>query len=79
MKDRLSNVFSVFEFGQGATLAQMGKAPKLSQALETCLSVKGTGIPKTFEGGACRFVGYLMEVTDDKLIDAYQRPDAIAI
>ena len=41
MKDRLSNVFSGFEFGQGAALAQMGKGPKLSQALETYLSLKG--------------------------------------
>ena len=33
MKDRLSNVFGGFEFGQGAALAQMGKGPMLSQAL----------------------------------------------
>ena len=78
MKDRLSNVFGGFEFGQGAALAQMGKGPKLSQALETYLSLKGTGRPQTFEGGARRSVGYLMEVTDDKPIDAYQRADANA-
>ena len=78
MKDRLSNVFGGFEFGQGAALAQMGKGPKLSQALETYLSLKGAGRPKTFEGGARRSVGYLMEVTDDKPIDAYQRADANA-
>jgi hypothetical protein len=76
MKDRLSNVFGGFEFGQGAALAHMGKGPKLSQALETYLSLKGAGRPKTFEGGARRSVGYLMEVTDDKPIDAYQRSDA---
>ena len=35
MKDRLSNVFGDFEFGQRAALVQMGKGPKLSQALET--------------------------------------------
>jgi hypothetical protein len=28
MKDRLSNVFGGFEFGQGAALAQIGKGPK---------------------------------------------------
>jgi len=50
MKDRLSNVFGGFEFEQGAALAQMGKGPKLSQALETYLSLKSTGRPKTFEG-----------------------------
>ena len=78
IKDRLSNVFGGFEFGQGAALAQMGKGPKLSQALETYLCLKGAGRPKTFEGGARRSVGYLMEVTDDKAIDAYQRADANA-
>ena len=77
-KDRLSNVFGGFEFEQGAALAQMGKGPKLSQALETYLCLKGAGRPKTFEGGARRSVGYLMEVTDDKPIDAYQRSDANA-
>jgi hypothetical protein len=78
MKDRLSNVFGGFEFGQGAALAQMGKGPKLSQALEIYLSLKGAGRPKTFEGGAHRSVGYPMKVTDDKPIDAYQRSDANA-
>jgi site-specific recombinase XerD len=78
MKDRLSNVFGDFEFGQRAALVQMGKGPKLSQALETYLSLKSAGRPKTFEGGARRSVGYLMEVTDDKPIDAHQRSDANA-
>ena len=59
IKDRLSNVFGGFEFGQGAALAQMGKGPKLSQALETYLSLKSAGRPNTFEGGARRSVGYI--------------------
>ena len=44
--------------------------------METYLSLKSAGRPKTFEGGVHRSVGYLMEVTDDKPIDAYQRADA---
>jgi site-specific recombinase XerC len=56
-----------------------GVGPQLSAALEVYLSLKGAGRPKTFEAGARRAVGYLLEVTDDKPIDAYVRADANAL
>ena len=61
---------------KGHTAGVIGVGPQLSAALEAYLSLKGAGRPKTFETGARRAVGYLLEVTDDKPIDAYVRTDA---
>jgi integrase len=61
------------------TAGVTGVGPQLSAALEVYLSLKGTGRPKTFEAGARRAVGYLLEVADDKPIDAYVRADANAL
>jgi integrase len=54
-------------------------APLLSEGLETYLKLKGDGRPATFEAGARRSIGYLLEVTDDKPLDTYDRKDANAL
>jgi integrase len=79
IKHRLSRVFSDGSHTQGHIAGVTGVGPQLSTALEVYLSLKGAGRPKTFEAGARRAVGYLLEVTDDKPIDAYVRADANAL
>ena len=79
IKHRLSSVFGDGSHTQGHTAGVTGVGPQLSTALEVYLSLKGAGRPKTFEAGARRAVGYLLEVTDDKPIDAYVRADANAL
>ena len=79
IKHRLSRVFGDGSYDQGQTAGVTGVGPQLSTALEVYLSLKGAGRPKTFETGARRAVGYLLEVTDDKPIDAYVRTDANAL
>jgi len=76
IKHRLSRVFGDGSHDMGQTAGVTGVGPQLSTALEVYLSLKGAGRPKTFETGARRAVGYLLEVTDDKPIDAYVRTDA---
>jgi len=51
----------------------------MSDALETYLRLKGAGRSDTFEAGARRSVGYLLEVTSDKPIDTLVRQDANAL
>jgi integrase len=79
IKHRLSRVFGDGSYDQGQTAGVTGVGPQLSTALEVYLSLKGAGRPKTFETGARRAVGYLLEVTADKPIDAYVRTDANAL
>ena len=55
------------------------EGPKLSAALETYLRLKGAGRPNTFETGSRRAVGYLLDVTADKPIDAFFRSEANAL
>ena len=76
IKHRLSRVFGDGSDDMRHTASVTGVGPQLSAALEVYLSLKGAGRPKTFEAGARRTVGYLLEVTDDKPIDAYVRADA---
>jgi integrase len=78
IKHRLSSVFGDGSDHIRQTASVTGVGPQLSAALEVYLSLKGAGRPKTFEAGARRAVGYLLEVTDDKPIDAYVRADANA-
>ena len=78
IKHRLSRVFGDGSYNQGQTAGVTGVGQQLSAALEVYLSLKGAGRPKTFETGARRAVGYLLEVTDDKPIGAYVRADANA-
>jgi len=79
IKDRLSRTFSEGSHNRGQGACGAGTGPQLSVALEAYLSLKGVGRPKTFETGARRAVGYLLEVTDDKPIDTYVRTDANAL
>ena len=79
IKHRLSSVFGDGSDDMRQTASVTGVGPQLSAALEVYLSLKGAGRPKTFEAGARRAVGYLLEVTDDKPIDAYVRADANAL
>ena len=79
IKHRLSRVFGDGSHDQGQTHDVKGVGPRLSTALEVYLSLKGAGRPKTFEAGARRAVGYLLEVADDKPLDAYVRSDANAL
>ncbi len=53
--------------------------PLVSEALETYVRLKGVGRSDTFEAGARRSVGYLLEVTSDKPIDTLVRQDANAL
>jgi integrase len=75
IKHRLSSVFGDGSDDMRQTASVTGVGPQLSAALEVYLSLKGA---KTFEAGARRAVGYLLEVSDDKPIDAYVRADANA-
>jgi hypothetical protein len=61
IKHRLSRVFVDSSYNQGQTAGVTGVGPQLSTALEVYLSLKGAGRPKTFETGARRAVGYLLE------------------
>ena len=79
IKNRLSRAFGDGSYNQGQTAGVTGVGPQLSTALEVYLSLKGAGRPKTFETGARRAVGYLLEVADDKPLDAYVRADANAL
>ena len=79
IKHRLSRVFGDGSYNQGQTHDVTGVGPQLSTALEVYLSLKGAGRPKTFEAGARRAVGYLLEVSTDKPIDTYVRADANAL
>ena len=79
IKHRLSRVFGDGSHDQGQIHDVKGVGPQLSTALEVYLSLKGAGRPKTFEAGARRAVGYLLEVADDKPIDTYTRTDANAL
>ena len=79
IKHRLSRVFGDGSYNQGRTAGVTGVGPQLSTALEVYLSLKGAGRPKTFEAGARRAVGYLLEVSTDKPIDTYVRADANAL
>ena len=59
--------------------SEMGRGPKLTTGLEVYLRLKGIGRPDTFEAGARRSIGYLLEVSEDKAVDIYERKDANAL
>ena len=62
-----------------ASNSALGRGPKLTEGLEVYLRLKGVGRPDTFEAGARRSIGYLLEVSEDKAIDTYERKDANAL
>jgi integrase len=77
--DRIAGIFGSLVSNEVQTISQQSRGPLLSEALETYLSLKGAGRSMTFETGARRSIGYLLEVTECKPIDAYQRKDANAL
>lgn len=77
--DRIARLFGSYVSNEVQTVPQQSRGPLLSEALETYLSLKGAGRSMTFEAGARRSIGYLLEVAECKPIDAYQRRDANAL
>jgi hypothetical protein len=77
--DRIARLFGSYTSNEVQTVPQHSRGPSLSEALETYLSLKGAGRSMTFETGARRSIGYLLEVAECKPIDAYQRRDANAL
>ena len=77
--DRIARLFGCNVSNEVQTVSQQSRGPLLSEALETYLSLKGAGRSMTFEAGARRSIGYLLEVAECKPIDAYQRRDANAL
>ena len=75
-EERPVTLFAAIE-GQANTTAII--VPRLSEAAETYVSMKGAGRSKTFAAGIHRSLRYLIEVADDKPIDAYVRADANAL
>ena len=75
-EERPATLFAAIE-GQANTTAII--VPRLSEAAETYVSMKGAGRSKTFAAGIHRSLRYLIEVADDKPIDAYVRADANAL
>ena len=54
-------------------------SPKLSEALDLYLSLKGVGRPVSFEAAARRACGYVFEVAGDKALLDYRRTDALSL
>ena len=78
IKQHLAKVFGDGQFSLGGHVETKAVGQRVTAALETYLSLKGAGRPKTFETGSRRAVAYLLEVATDKPIDAYERADANA-
>lgn len=81
-RQRNDQIARLFGGGHSAPFAAEGGAfqgPLLTDALETYLSLKGAGRPSTFEAGARRSIGYLLEASENKPLDAYVRTDANAL
>lgn len=70
--------FGVEKVGAVSTQKQAFSGPRLTDALEYYLRIKGQDRPYTFETAARRSVSYLLVVTKDKPIDAFVRTDANA-
>lgn len=77
--DRIARIFGSEVVSSSASNSALGRGPKLTEGLEVYLSLKGAGRPGTFETGARRSIGYLLEVSEDKAIDTYERKDANAL
>lgn len=74
----LLRCFGVEKVGAGSRQKQAFSGPRLSDALEYYLRIKGQDRPFTFETAARRSVSYLLVVSKDKPIDAFVRADANA-
>jgi integrase len=54
-------------------------SPRLSEALEMYVSLKGKGRPKTFRKAADRACKYVIDLVGDKPISSYTRHDGLAL
>ena len=77
--NRIARFFGSEVVSSSALNSEVGRGPKLTEGLEVYLSLKGVGRSDTFEAGARRSIGYLLEVSKDKAIDTYDRNDANAL
>ena len=77
--DRIARIFGSEVVSSSASNSALGRGPKLTEGLEVYLRLKGVGRPDTFEAGARRSIGYLLEVSQDKAVDIYERKDANAL
>ncbi|MAI19072.1 MAG: hypothetical protein CBC71_09415, partial [Rhodobacteraceae bacterium TMED111] len=77
--DRIARIFGSEVISSSRLNSAVGKGPKLTEGLEVYLHLKGVGRPDTFEAGARRSIGYLLEVSQDKAVDTYERKDANAL
>ena len=77
--DRIARIFGSEVMSSSALNSEVGRGPTLTEGLEVYLRLKGDGRPVTFETGARRSIGYLLEVSEDKAVDTYDRKDANAL
>ena len=66
--DRIARIFGSEVVSSSASNSALGRGPKLTEGLEVYLRLKGVGRPDTFEAGARRSIGYLLEVSQDKAV-----------
>ena len=57
----------------------LSDSPRLSEALEMYVSLKGNGKPKTFRKAAERACKYVIDLVGDKPISSYTRHDGLAL
>ena len=62
-----------------ANINSLSGSPKLSEALEMYVSLKGKGRPKTFRKAAERACKYVNDLVGDKPISSYNRHDGLAL
>jgi integrase len=62
-----------------ANINSLSDSPRLSEALEMYVSLKGKGRPKTFRKAAERACKYVSDLVGDKPISSYTRHDGLAL
>ena len=62
-----------------ANINSLSDSPRLSEALEVYVSLKGKGRPKTFRNAAQRACKYVIDLAGDKPISSYTRHDGLAL
>ena len=62
-----------------ANINSLSDSPKLSEALEMYVSLKGKGRPKTFRKASERACKYVIDLVGDKPISSYTRHDGLAL
>ena len=62
-----------------ANINSLSDSPRLSEALEMYVSLKGKGRPETFKNAAHRACKYVIDLVGDKPISSYTRNDGLAL